>query len=169
MSDTVSIGGGPNQISETIYGLFDDAMDYIEFALGDRYDAWRALTSDNQKRSLVVARRYIDRLTWITDADTFAKRDAIEAFVTASYELAALAAEDSSALVTTEQGSNVQSMSAGSASIAFFAPTTGQEMPEIIEQLLGDYLANGGDGFGAPIGNGGDCWDTWDGKRSGPF
>jgi hypothetical protein len=136
MSDTVSIGTA----STDIYGTFDDATDYITLALGERYAAWLALTADDKARSLVVARRYIDRFDWIDEADTFEKRDEIEDFVTASYELAALAATDPDALLTTEQGGNIQSMGAGSARISFFAPTVGQELPEIIEQLLGAYL-----------------------------
>jgi hypothetical protein len=157
MSETVTIGSA----SADIYGTMADATAYMTLMLGAQYVAWLALEADDKKRSLVGARRYIDRFVWIEEADDFAKRDAIEAFEHASYELAAWAASDASVLSKHELGSNIQSVNAGGAGVTYFNPTSSAdgsapELPPIIEQLIGGYLASWQTGDGA-FGQSGSC------------
>jgi hypothetical protein len=143
MSEVVTIGGS---YTATIYGTFAGATAYLQTQYGDAYTAWLALAADDQKRTLAAATRFLDRQAWNEDADTFAERDANEAFQTASYELAALVAEDSTIIAALDQGSNIQSVNAGGAGVSYFNPTsavrgTAPTLPPILMQLVGGYLA----------------------------
>jgi len=144
MSEVLTIGGAYNA---TTYGTFADATAYMQTQFGDAYTTWLALAADDQKRTLVAATRYLDRQAWNEDADTFAERDAIAAFATATYELAALAADDPAILTTLDQGSNIQSVGAGGAQVTYFSPTSSKRgsapvLPPILMNLLGSYLAS---------------------------
>lgn len=143
MSEVVTIAGTYNA---TIYGTFVGATAHIQTQLGDQYAAWRALSTDDQKRALVAATRCLDRQGWSEATDTFAERDAIVAFQTACYELAALGAEDASVFTAADQGSNIQSVGAGGASITYFSQTSAQRgtapiLPAVVMALVGSYLA----------------------------
>lgn len=129
----------------TIYGTYAAAVIYIDGQFGDAYRAWEALDVADRKRALLGATRYLDRQVWGDDYDTFAARDAIEAFQLACYELAALAAEDASVLGATDQSSNISSVGAGGASVTYFNPTSvesgsASKLPPILMQLLADYM-----------------------------
>lgn len=140
MSELITLTGGA---TETIHGTYAAAVTYWEMSYGDAFDTISALSADNRKRCLATAVRYFNRQSWTEDADTFAERDAITAFATAQYELAALIAEDPSVVSAVDTGSNVSSLSAGSASIEFFNPTTDAApiLPPIIDNLIGEYLS----------------------------
>jgi hypothetical protein len=132
--------------SETIHGTFAAAKAYIAMMYGDTYDAWTALsTDDKKKRTLAAAVRYLNAQAWSDDYDTFAERDAVTAFATAQYELAAMIANDASVMSAIDAGSNIQSVSAGSASVSYFAPTSAgkgaTKLPTIVHRLIGSYLA----------------------------
>lgn len=154
MSEVVTIGA----VTATIHGTFAAATEYLTAMYGDQYTTWLGLTTDNQKRTLVAATRYLDRQSWIEAYDTFAERDALEAFQLASYELAALVADDASIVAVADSGSNIKAVGAGSAKVEFFNPTSvrfgsATRLPPIIQSLLGQYLATtasmavlGGDG-----------------------
>ncbi|HVH39242.1 MAG TPA: hypothetical protein VM764_04385 [Gemmatimonadaceae bacterium] len=151
MSETITFDNGA---SARIYGSLAGALSY----LGSETDAWDALSTDESlQRLLVRAGRYLDRLLWIDDYDTFAERDALTVgdadgdakypFRAASYELARLALDDESVLAAEDQGSNIQSMGAGGASITFFSPTSTQRgtasaLPSVLMKLVGGYLAS---------------------------
>lgn len=140
MSEDITIGTA----TETILGTVADAIDYIGMMLGERYDAWAALDPTKQKKSLVNAVRFLNAWPWSADADTFEKRDAIEAFQQAEYELAVLIVEDSEITDDKNQGSNVQSLKAGSAGIAFFNPIPDEDadpLHPVLMRLVGKYLA----------------------------
>jgi hypothetical protein len=176
VSDTVTITGvSPDP---TIYGTLAEAVAYITAMYGDQYTAWLALSSDNRNRTLVAAARYLDRQVWIDDYDTFAKRDALAAFKTASYELAALIADDPSVISVTDQGSNIARVYAGGAGVDYFNPTSASDgsapvLPPVIQQLLGAYLAGSTAGTGSPWGQSGACVNPMsacrDDGRDGPF
>lgn len=139
MSEVVLLTSGE---SETVYGTFAASKAYLGIMLGARYDAWRGLGDDDKKRALATARRYLDRYTWISSADTFAKRDALTDFVNASYELAAIASEDPGVLSQGAQGDNVQSVSGGGVSVSLFSPSASTgKLPDVVLQMLGKYLA----------------------------
>lgn len=151
MSEVITVGTA----SETIHGTFDAGVAYISMLYGEAADAWLALPEDSQKRTLASAVRYLNAQNWDDDYDTFEKRDAIAAFAIAEYELAVLIADDASIVAESDQGSNIASLGAGSASISFFHPTTrgADRLPPVLMRLVGQYLAasrtrgaNGGSG-----------------------
>lgn len=174
MSSTITVGTG----SELIHGTAAGAVAYVDMMFGDTYTTWAALTSDNQKKTLAAAVRYLNAQAWNEDADTFTERDAIAAFETAQYELAVLIASDASVLSAIDSGANIASMGAGSAQISFFAPTsvalgTATKLPTIVHRLVGSYLAAADIAVIGGYGNEGDedspFSDCEDYDRSGPY
>lgn len=143
MSEDIAIGTG----TEKILGSYDDAVAYIEPMLGERYEAWMAGDATKRKKSLVNAVRFLNAQNWGSDADTFEKRDALvlngkPIFQEAQYELAVLVTEDSTVTDAADQGSNIQSMVAGTASLTFFNSTmkAAAKLPPILMRLIGRYL-----------------------------
>lgn len=129
--------------TETIHGTFALAKSYIAIMYGPTYDAWTALATDDlKKKTLAAAVRYLNVQVWGADADTFAERDAIAEFEKAQYELAVLIAADPNVIALADQGSNIQSVSAGGASVSYFNPTTknATKLPPILMRLIGSYL-----------------------------
>lgn len=148
----------------TFYGTQAGAEAYLGARLGDRYTLWSGLDDDTKQRSLVSAADYLNALAWKPEADTFAKRDATAAIVSASYELAALGAEDPEIFGLADQGSNIQSVNAGGAGVTYFNPTsarggTASRLPTVIARLLQPYLAasTSGGPFGGFGQSGSDC------------
>ncbi len=174
---TVNVNG----TNYTVYGTLAACDAHINGAIGPGYDEYNALTNDDTKgRLLVGASRYIDRQTWIATADTIAERDALLAFQQAAYELAAMGAADPSVFANADQGQNISEMGAGSARIAFFAPTstrrgTATKLPTLVNDLVGAYLVNPGGAIATvgPLSSGTDgesSFDDCDGyKRNGAF
>ena len=143
MSEVITLSTGEQ---ETIHGTFAGAKAYIAMMFGDAYDTWRALSSDDKKKqTLASAVRYLNAQSWIDSADTFAERDAIADFAKAQYELAVLIANDPSFVAALDAGSNIRSVSAGGASVEYFAPTKAgagaTKLPTIVHRLIGKYLA----------------------------
>lgn len=136
--DTITI----NSTDHTIYGTSDGANVYWESSLGGTADAW-ADNAAKRDRALVQATRLIDRIQWIETADTFAERDAIQAFVDASYEIAGLLIVDPTFFTSETSGSNVKAIYAGDGvGVQFWAPTLGitGRFPVQIQELIGAYL-----------------------------
>lgn len=143
MSEVVTVSAG---VAGTIYGTFAAAEAYLGARYGARYTAWLALADGPQKQTLISATDILNSQDWIETADTFAERDALDAFVSASYELAALIVEDEDLANVVDQGGNIQSANAGGAGVTFFAPTSARRgsaplLPPLIMRLVGDYLA----------------------------
>lgn len=143
MSETINIGG----VSFEIYGTFTAAKNYASIMHGANYAAWSAASDLIKQKTLVNARRYIDSFEWSDASDTFAERDALTAFVDASYELAVMILEDSTMTQNADASSNIASLGAGSAQVSFFAPTsiqagTATKLPPLIDRLIGQYLAS---------------------------
>jgi hypothetical protein len=171
MSSIVTVGTG----SATIYGSLAGAVSYFDMSGSDASVAFRALaaTSDEQKRKLVDATRFLNRIGWATGYTTFALRDALDLgtgdgdaafpFRAASYELAAAAVVDPDVLNVDDQGTNIQSVGAGGAQVTFFSPTsaargTASLLPRSVMDLIGPYLADAGTGLaGAGTGDSGSC------------
>jgi hypothetical protein len=169
MSEVLNIGSG----IATIYGTFAGATAYFDTSDSAAAVAWKALaTDDDRKKKLADATRFLNRLGYVTDYQTFAARDALDLgtddadaafpFRAACYELAGLAADDRDVLTADDQGSNVRAVGAGSARVEFFSPTSAQRgtasvLPSTVEALIGPYLAasadaldqDGGSGSGA--------------------
>lgn len=144
MSEVVNITGG---YSGTIYGTFNAALAHMQTHFGSTYAAFLGLSTDDQKRALITVAAFLDQLAWNDDADTFAERDAIAAFVDASYELGALLAQDDAALTAAEQGSELQSVSDGGVSVTFRDTKTRRGssgvLPPNVARLIGKYLVTG--------------------------
>lgn len=131
-----------------IYGTYADAVIYIDAKLGDSYRAWETLSVPDRKRALLSAAAYINQQIWIDEADTFAERDAIQAFKDASYELGVLIAVDPDLVALVDQGTNIAAAGAGGAYVQFANPTSAKTgsaplLPPIIMRLLGAYLSSG--------------------------
>ncbi len=154
MSELLNITGGA---TGTTYGSFAGANGYLGASGSEAAVAFRGLADDDErKRKLIDATRYLNRLAYTADYATFAVRDALDLgtgdgdaafpFRAACYELAGLAAADPDVLVVDDQGSNIQSLSAGTASVTFFSPTsaaqgTASSLPSAVLALIGPYLA----------------------------
>jgi hypothetical protein len=174
MSEVITVGTG----TETIHGTYAGAIAYVDIMFGETYSTWSALAADDQKKTLAAAVRFLNAQSWAEAYDTFAERDLIAEFATAQYELAVLVANDPSVIQEADQGSNIQSLQAGSAGITFFNSTTSSgarsapKLPPVLMRLLGGYLAasalSGPDGGESRP----SCADNpffHDYKRSGPY
>ena len=136
MSEVVTVGTG----SETIYGTFSGAKAFVDIMYGPSYDAWVAADDNTKKKTLAVAARFINSFTWLASADTFAERDALQAFVTASYEMAVLVFDDPTVTAAIDSGLNVRSVTAGGAGVEYFAAAA-SKLPPVLQRLVGVYLA----------------------------
>jgi len=160
MSEAVTVTG---RAPVTIYGTLAGAADYIGTMFGPTFTAWAALSSDDQKKTLIAALRALDAQAWDPDvAGTFVLRDAIAAFPQASYELAVMIADDPTITQAQDQGTNVRAVGAGSARVEFFNPTSAQFgtapiLPPTIMRSIGQYLASASSSGGAPEGQAGSC------------
>lgn len=160
MSSVITLSSGE---AETIHGTLVAARAYLAMMPGPAYDTWRSLVGagatadDAQKRTLAAAVRLLNAQVWSSSYDTFAKRDVVTAFETAQYELAVLIANDPALPTLANQGSNIQSVSAGGASVTYFNPTTkaAAKLPPILMRLVGAYL--GAPPLAAPSGQTGSC------------
>lgn len=150
MSEDLVISGVTGTIQ--ILGTFDDGTAYIQSMYGETYDTWLALDSADsnklQKRTFAAANRFINQIEWNEDADTFEKRDAIQAFKDASYELAAMIAADPDVITLADQSNNIASLGAGGAFINYANPTSvragsAKLLPPILMRLIGQYLGAG--------------------------
>lgn len=139
----------------TIYGTYADSVIYVDAKYGDAYRAWEALAVGDRKRALLSAAAYLDRQDWIDAYDTFAERDALQAFKDASYELAVLVVGDPDIVMLTDQGTNVSRVYAGGAGVDFANPTSARTgsaplLPPVLMALIGAYL--GGSDVSTAIG-----------------
>jgi hypothetical protein len=165
MSGTAPITGVSPDV--TIYGTTAEGIAYITSMFGDAYTTWLALNTDNQNKTFVAARRFIDQQVWVEAADTFAERDALEAFHHASYELAAMIASDPDVIAVDDQGSNLQRVYAGGAGVDFFSPTssargTAPKLPPILMRLIGSYLASASTASASLGSQSGSCSNPFD-------
>lgn len=161
-----------------VYGGLAACAHYLLGSSSDAAAAFRALASDDQKRRLIDATRYVDQQFWQGTATGTAGGDATTlAFprtgltdvnnqpldatnvpvllVNAAFEMAALIAADPSVVANTDTGSNVASLGAGPAQIAFFRPASVADgnatvLPTVVDRLVGRWLA--GVGAGVPGG-----------------
>lgn len=178
MSEVVTLADAVT--TGTIYGTLAGAIAKIKSKFGARYRAWISVaTADEQKQTLISAADYINTRIWNSDYDTFAERDALQAFVDASYELAVLAYEDEDVLALPDTSSNLSRVYAGGAGVDFANPTsiaagTAEQLPPILMALIGQYLGStGGATVVGGIGSSGGCRnplsDCADYDRKRPF
>lgn len=185
---TVTLSAVGSQPIE-VYGGLAAADAYIDGMIGAGAEAYRALVadSDDRKRLLIAATRWIDSLSWQgdaaglsgADATTLAfPRDAVSngddaatqlaKVERAVFELVALAAEDSEVLTVLDSSSNLKTVKAGSAGVEYFAPTSTRkgsatQLPTTVQRLIGAYLATATASYpGAPSGESGACSSNFD-------
>lgn len=135
MSETITL----TTATATIYGSRSGARAYLGAERAEWDLASDAALSVDQKRALVKAMRFLDRLDWADDYDTFAERDAVTAIVNASYELAALVYDDETALDTETDG--VTSISAGGDSVTYATGVKRSPVPSVALLLIAPYLS----------------------------
>jgi hypothetical protein len=179
-----------------VYGGVTAISNYLLGSSTAGAAAFRRLASDDQKRRLIDATRYIDEQRWqgaatglaggtatslqfprtgLTDL-AGASLDAANvpaALLAAVSEMAAVLAVDVEAASAVDAGSNVQSLGAGPASLSFFRPTSAQNgtastMPVVVNRLIGRWLASSVSGLagGVITGTSSPCSDNF-GPRSG--
>lgn len=196
MTFTVTIAGvSPNP---EVYGGLPAATAYIGARIGDAYETWRGLSTDDQGRTLVSATSYLDRIAWKGTATTPAvggttlqwprtgvtrsNGTAVDPntvpveITSATFELAALIADDPDIVSQLDSGSNIEKVNAGGAGVTFFAPTSANDgsasrLPYVVQQLIGQFTSSAGvtviGGFGQ---SGNACLDDGgDFDRSEPF
>lgn len=155
-----------------VYGGLAACADYLLSSSSDGAVAFRGLEADDQKRRLIDATRYIDALSWM-GAPTglaggtpttlaFPRTGLVDAqgapldatnvptlVVAAAFKMAGLIAADPSVTGNVDTGSNVESLGAGPARIAFFRPSSVLDgnatvLPTVINRLVGQWLAGAG-------------------------
>lgn len=159
--------------------IIDDAQAYINGGFGPAYDAWIALDTSTQQKTLNQAARHLNVLAWqgtptgplgadpasLVWPRTGVTVDgvAIDPATTPSgvgqgqFELAVLINADPTLPGKLDQGSNIQAANAGGGTgVTFFAPTSARQgtatvLPVIVQRLVGRYLATPDDAgsFGA--------------------
>jgi DnaT-like ssDNA binding protein len=166
------IGVTPNP---EVYGGLTAAGNYVGALLGKVPAAWRALSTDDQGRTLVMATRYIDMQGWpgvatglaggtpttlqwprsgvtLADGTTVDSVNVPPEFVSATFELAVLIASDPNLPSKVDQGSNLKRADAGGGvGVEYFNPTsaalgTAPRMPQVVAMLLGKFLAGANPG-----------------------
>jgi hypothetical protein len=181
-----------------VYGGLPALDAYLFAASGSGAAAYRALVagSDDRKRLLVEATRYIDRQRWLgtrnaaggttlafprDDLDDLDGTDASNAeqlalVERAAFEMVAVLAADADAAGNADTGQNIKSMGAGSAKLEFFGPTsttkgTATKLPTVVHELIGHWLSSGGARTSVATGTCGDShFEDCDGyRRSGAF
>lgn len=137
MSETITL----TTATATIYGSRAGARAYLGAERADWDLASDAALSTDQKRALVKAMRFLDRLAWASDYDTFAERDAVTAIVNASYELAALVYDDDTILEDAGSAEAVTSVAAGGDSVTYAVGVKRSPVPGVAYLMLAPYLA----------------------------
>lgn len=165
---TVTLDG--DAVPFEVYGGLPACVHYLRPASDDSAIAFKALSSDDQGSRLIDATRYIDEMMWQGAATGLVGVDPTTLqwprsgltdqygnpldsttvpiqVVNAAFEMAAILAGDPSASSNVDQGSNLQSMGAGGASLSFFRPTsaadgTASRLPTVVDRLIGRWLAS---------------------------
>jgi hypothetical protein len=160
-----------------VYGTDAARAIYFKASFSAAVTAFNALTADQKNQCHVAATRMLDRQRWqgtpvgtpVTDAilewprngvvdrygNTVSSASVPDDIITATYELAALIAENEAIQGNATSGSNIASVGAGPASVSFFKPTLGitGRFETRIQELVGQYLEGSasvpGEAFGA--------------------
>lgn len=112
-------------------------------------DSWREeIDQDVKARYLVTATRLLDRQTWKTEYNTQALRFVEQNIIDASIELALTMYDGSDVQERQNMAALFRSISAGSVSITNFRGVeTATRFPQIVQELLKDYLGGSGTGY----------------------
>jgi hypothetical protein len=146
-----------------IYGTQAGAIAYLDARLGST--DWVTADTNDQKRSLVAATRWLDRgVIWngtktdpaqglqfpreglVCDGTSVPSDEVPVRIEQATYELALVLFLDPTAADTQDQGSNIASVGAGAASVSFFRPTIGGEAPRFpvpVMELVRCFVGSG--------------------------
>lgn len=152
---TVTIGAD----TFNIYGTLAGATSYMAGSFGPQYTKWRALVPDDQKRTLVTTAIYFDVLGMASAGSPITHDTGLTDVINASYEMAALVAQNPAIISALSSGSNIKSVGAGPATVEFFAPVVGPSVPVIVMRMIGKYLpsptvSDGTNGGGEALGTG---------------
>ncbi len=164
---TVTIGATTYSVYALTSDPIADANAYFGGRLGS--DAWSDASSPDKQRALVSAVRFLDRaVSWtgeqtdiVTPQPLQWPRDGAscdgtavtngttpDAFANAEFEQALIFLDDATEQSSTGTGSNIKSVKAGTAEVAFFTGTSGTlaetRLPTIVNDLLGCYIEQSG-------------------------
>lgn len=130
------------EINFQSYGTLQEADNYLMGAT--HASSWRDLTSDDdKKRLLVTATRLINRQRFKDAYNTFDLRVEEENIVNACFELAVALQDGSDVQETPNNAPKLSSIRAGSVALTYFMgfqPTSPSRFPQIVQELLRDYL-----------------------------
>jgi len=157
---TVTIGA----VTYDIYGTLAGATDYLAGRLNTT--AWDAASSTNKSKALVTATRMLDRTTWQGEPTSsgqalawprtgvYCNGVAVDSatvptnIIEGSYELANLMLANAEIEASTDAGSNIKRVQAGTAEVEYFRPTSGTNdvgrFPTVVQELVGCYMSGGG-------------------------
>lgn len=125
------------------YSSVEYADDYLVF--DPNYAVWQALSTDEKSRFLVTSTRYLDSLSWESDWDTQAKREAEPKIVQACVVIAFMILQGEADFITTGTTSTgTKRLKAGSTEIEYFNSKAGGSLinrfPQPVWLLIGDFL-----------------------------
>lgn len=131
------------------------------FAESINNTAWTALSSTQKEQYLVTATRMIDRQTWAGDKTVsnqtlaWPRTSVVDRYgnavnsaavpldiINAECELAFAISVDPSVLTVKNQSSNIKSVKAGPAEVTFMRPIIAGKFPQVVQELLGQYLTS---------------------------
>ena len=149
-------------ISAVDFSVYCDEVDAAAYLLGRlETTAWDDADPDTRAKALVTATRFLDRQAWqgtkteaandlewpktgvlYRDGSAVDDSELPQQLIDACVELALALLSDATIQEQTDNtGSNVASVGAGPAQVAFFRPTSGTRFPTIIDELIGQFLA----------------------------
>lgn len=164
-----------------VYGTEASAKAYLSGKLST--PAFDAADTNSRKKAQVSATRFIDRARWqgektdpaqvldfprtgLVDCDTGEELDPDTVPLEiehATYELMEMLLADPTLVDSTDSGSNIKRVKAGSAEVENFRPTQGRStrFPTVVHELVSCFLASSGEVFG-PFASGTDAESQFD-------
>ena len=148
---TVDIGAE----TYSAYADADDADAYLAASI-HAGTTWSGASTTTKAQALVTATRILDRQKWLAAYDTQAERFAVQAVLDASCEMALALVDGSDFQTEQTTAQKLQSIKAGSVALTYFRGAEGRphRFPTIVNELLRDYLAGGGDTTLMPVATG---------------
>ena len=159
---TVTIGAN----TYNVYGDQTSATNYLAASLSKAANTWAAGTPTTQAQAMVMAARMLDRQTWQGAQNggplQWPRMNVVDKFgvavnastipsdiINGSYELAALLLNDPALQDQVTATLNVQSLNDGTATVTYFGRQVAGRFPMVVQELVGPYLARGGNLGGA--------------------
>lgn len=155
-----------NAIVYNVYGDQTSATNYLAASLSKAANTWATSNATQQAQAMVMAARMFDRQTWQGVQNggplQWPRSNVVDKFgvavnpsttptdiINGSYELAALLLNDPALQDQVTATLNVQSLNDGTATVTYFGRQVAGRFPMVVQELVGPYLARGGNVGGA--------------------